>query len=66
MIGRRDQEPVQIAGVARDQKGQNLTSSVPQDAIAARQPVGEHESWARHVALGNDVDARRKACLVDT
>ena len=66
MIYRPEQEGVQADEVAGREKGQDLSPSVRQEAVAAGHPAGDNEGRAQRVAFGQDVHTTLEAFLART
>src|ERR1700732_34452 len=66
VVYRPEQEGVQAEEIAGDEKGQDLSPAVRQEAVTAGHPVGNNESRAHRVAFGQDVHATLEALLTRT
>src|SRR6266404_3387003 len=66
MVYRPEQEGVQAYEVAGEEKGQDLSPAVRQEAVAAGHSAYDNEGRARRFAFGQDVDAPFKAFLART
>jgi hypothetical protein len=55
MVGRREQEPVQVAKVAGYQDRQDLSPAVGHKPIAVRYPTSDDKGGARRFTLDDDI-----------